>query len=152
MWDDHDREIPIRDARGIPTEIMSDQPSREGNKPRSIRGEHWIKLWEIKNSNFKELGAVQITPKKQGQLEGEFRYLSLKYPINLYRNSHYILTMSTRVGDQDHFHDHVAFDGLSPLVNPMVSGHKERDAKTELSESNFSYSLLFRSLLRLLKI
>ena len=32
-----------------------------------------------------------------------------------------MLTMSTRVGDKDYFHDHVAFDGLSPLVNPMVS-------------------------------
>ena len=32
-----------------------------------------------------------------------------------------MLTMSTRAGDKDHFHDHVAFDGLSPIVNPMVS-------------------------------
>ena len=121
MWDDHDREIPIRDARGIPTEFGSDQPSRVGTKPRSIKGEHWIKLWEMKNSSFKEIGSVLINPEKSGQLDGEFRYLALKNPINLYTQSHYMLTMSTRAGDKDHFHDHVAFDGLSPLVNPMVS-------------------------------
>ena len=121
MWDDHDREIPIRDARGIPTEFESDQPSKEGNRPRSIRSEHWIKLWELKDSSFKEIGSVLVSPEKPGQLEGEFRYLPLNNPINLYSKSHYMLTMSTRAGDKDHFHDHVAFDGLSPLVNPMVS-------------------------------
>ena len=46
MWDDHDREIPIRDPRGIPKEFGSDQPSKEGKRPRSIRSEHWIKLWD----------------------------------------------------------------------------------------------------------
>ena len=72
-------------------------------------------------SSFKEIGAVLISPEKQGQLEGEFRYLELKNPINLYSKSHYMLTMSTRAGDKDHFHNHAAFDGLSPLVNPVVS-------------------------------
>ena len=121
MWDDHDREMPIRDARGIPTEFASDQPSREGSRPRSIRGEHWIKLWEIKDSNSEEIGAVQITQRTQGQLEGEFRYLELKNPANLSSESKYMLTMSTQAGDQDYFHDNVAFDGLSPLVNPLVT-------------------------------
>ncbi len=120
MWDDHDREIPVRDARGIPTEFGSDQPSRVGTKPRSINGEHWIKLLERENLSFHEIAAVKITPRNQGQLEGEFRYLLLKKPVNLYSNSQYMLTMTTRAGDKDYFHDHVAFDGLPPLVNPIV--------------------------------
>jgi hypothetical protein len=32
-----------------------------------------------------------------------------------------MLTMTTQAGDGDHFHDDVAFDGLSPLVNPVVT-------------------------------
>ena len=138
MWDDHDREIPIRDARGIPTEIESDKPSREGDRPRSIRSEHWIKLWEFNDSSFKEIGAVLIGPEKQGQLEGEFRYLELKSPINLYSQSHYMLTMSTRAGDNDYFHDHVAFDGLSPLVSPMVSIIKNVMLRENYPDQTFS--------------
>ena len=120
MWDDQDRETPIRDARGIPNELVSDQPSRIGNKPRSIQSEHLIKLWEMKTSSFQELITMKISPKNQGQLEGEFRYIALKESISLNSKSKYMLTMSTRAGDNDHFHDDKAFDGLSPLVNPLV--------------------------------
>ena len=121
MWDDHDREIPVRNARGIPAEFSSDQPSRTGNKPRSISGDHKIRLWEIKNSDFKEIGAVQINSKTQGELEGEFRYLRLNQPVNLSKELTYGLTMSTSTGDGDQFHDDVAFDGLSPVINPTVT-------------------------------
>ncbi len=121
MWDDHDRELPIRDARSIPTEQESDQPSRLGKKPRTINSEHWIRLWEIKNSGPQEIAAIQITPKKQGLLEGEFRYLELRKPVSLNIGSIFILTMTTNAGDGDHFHDIASFDGLSPIINPSVT-------------------------------
>jgi hypothetical protein len=121
MWDDHDRESPVREARGIPSEQESDQPSRLGEKPRTISKEHRIGLWEIKNSILQEIAGIQITPKKQGLLEGEFRYFQLKNPVHITIGSNFILTMSTTAGDGDHFHDDASFDGLSPIINPSVT-------------------------------
>ena len=121
MWDDHDRESPVREARGIPTEQESDQPSRLGKNPRTINSQHWVRLWEIKNSVRQEIAAIQITPEKQGLLEGEFRYVQLKKPVHISTGSNYILTMSTTAGDGDHFHDDASFDGLSPIINPSVT-------------------------------
>ena len=121
MWDDHDRETPVRDARGIPAEQNSDQPSRSGKTPRSIKSEHEITLWEMTQNSTKEISSVQVSPGKQGSLDGEFRYFELETPIQLSNDFHYMLTMTTQAGDGDHFHDDVAFDGLSPLVNPVVT-------------------------------
>jgi hypothetical protein len=121
MWDDHDRESPVREARGIPTEQESDQPSRLGKNSRTINSQHWVRLWEIKNSVRQEIAAIQITPEKQGLLEGEFRYVQLKKPVHISTGSNYILTMSTTAGDGDHFHDDASFDGLSPIINPSVT-------------------------------
>ena len=120
MWDDHDREFPIRSARGLPTEQESDQPSFLGKRPRSIQSQHSIRLWEIKNSTPKERMRVEIGPANQGTLEGEFRYIPLPKPVSLSGGDHFILSMSTATGDGDHFHDDVSFDGLSPLINPKV--------------------------------
>ena len=121
MWDDHDRESPVREARGIPTEQESDKPSRLEKNPRTINSQHWVRLWEIKNSVRQEIAAIQITPEKQGLLEGEFRYVQLKKPVHISTGSNYILTMSTTAGDGDHFHDDASFDGLSPIINPSVT-------------------------------
>ncbi|NBQ03072.1 MAG: hypothetical protein EBU27_07645 [Opitutae bacterium] len=121
MWDDHDRETPVRDARGIPAEQNSDQPSRSGKTPRSIKSEHEITLWEMTQNSTKKISSVQVSPGKQGSLDGEFRYFELETPIQLSNDFHYMLTMTTQAGDGDHFHDDVAFDGLSPLVNPLVT-------------------------------
>ena len=120
MWDDHDREFPIRSARGLPTEQESDQPSFLGKRPRSIQSQHSIRLWEVKGSAPKERMRMEIGPRNQGILEGEFRYVSLPKPVPLSGGSHFILSMSTTANDGDHFHDDVSFDGLSPLVNPKV--------------------------------
>ena len=120
MWDDHDREVPIRTARGIPTDQDSDQPSRSGKKPRSINAKHSICLWKIENLAPKEMIAIEIGPNNQGSLENEFRYFALNESVKLSANSKFILAMSTAAGDGDHFHDPVSFDGLSPLVNPKV--------------------------------
>jgi len=121
MWDDHDRETPVRDARGVPAEQNSDQPSRSGKTPRSIKSEHEISLWEMTQNSTKKISSVQVSPGKQGSLDGEFRYFELETPIQLSNDFHYMLTMTTQAGDGDHFHDDVSFDGLSPLVNPLVT-------------------------------
>lgn len=121
MWDDHDRELPVRDARGLPTELISDQPSRTGARPRSLENDHEITLWKINHSLTEELSSVVLTPEKPGLLDHEFRYFELKKPVQLFNNHLYMITMTTRTEDGDHFHDDVAFDGLSPLVNPLVT-------------------------------
>jgi hypothetical protein len=120
MWDDHDRELPIRLARQLPTDLNSDQPSRTGRNPRNIQNNHFIRLWEIKITGTKKIAEIQIGPKHKSILEGEFRYGLLKTPVSLQGNSQFLLTMSTTAGDGDHFHDPASFDGLSPLVNPKV--------------------------------
>ena len=68
MWDDHDREFPIRSARGLPTEQESDQPSFLGKRPRSIQSQHSIVLWEMKDSAAKERMRVEIGPTNHGIL------------------------------------------------------------------------------------
>ena len=50
--------------------------------------------------------------------------------------------MSTRAGDKDHFHDHVAFDGLSPLVNPKVNVIKSVMIKQNYPNQIFQFPLL----------
>ena len=122
MWDDHDRENPVRAARSIPEENQSDQPSRQGKSPRTIKSPHTITLWKIDGNleSLKEIDRVYIKVGKTGELDGEFRFLKLDQPIRLTRGSRYVVTMDSMTGDGDHFHDPVSFDGISPLVNPSV--------------------------------
>ena len=98
MWDDHDRELPIRLARQLPTDLNSDQPSRTGRNPRNIQNNHFIRLWEIKITGTKKIAEIQIGPKHKSILEGEFRYGLLNTPVSLPVNSQFLLTMSTTAG------------------------------------------------------
>jgi arylsulfatase A len=120
MWDDHDREKPVRSARGIPTEEQRDQPSRMGKTPRTIQSPHSIALWKLDGGFPEELSRMKMAPGKSGELEGEFRYLKLDRSIALEKGTKYMLTMSTIAGDGDYFHDPAAYDGISPLINPKV--------------------------------
>ena len=120
MWDDHDREKPVRPARNIPSENDRDQPSRAGKKPRSLKSHHTITLWEIKGKIPNQITSVEMNPGTPGKLDGEFRYLELDGEFELQRGRKYLLTMTTKAGDGDHFHDPVAYDGLSPVINPSV--------------------------------
>ena len=120
MWDDHDRERPVRSARGIPTENERDQPSRTGKKPRTLKSPHLITLWEIRGKIPKQITRVEMKPGSPGELDGEFRYLKLGQEIQMQKGIRYLVTMTTKAGDGDHFHDPVAYDGLSPVINPGV--------------------------------
>ena len=120
MWDDHDREVPIRSARGIPREVESDQPTRMGKLPRTIKSPHLISLWKIESKHPKLIVQVMIDAGVSSHLDGEFRYLELKKPVPIQKKSKFLLTMSTKAGDGDYFHDPVSFDGLSPLINQGV--------------------------------
>jgi hypothetical protein len=118
MWDDHDREMPVRSARGIPTEHERDQPSRSGKNPRTLKSSHVITLWKFEGPT--QIIRIQVEPGKPGELVGEFRYLKLDQSVELQKKTRYLLTMTTKTGDGDHFHDPAGYDGLSPLINPTV--------------------------------
>ena len=122
MWDDHDREKPIRSARGIPTEAEQDQPSRLGKNPRTINSPHLLTLRKLGAgpAGTKELARVEMTPGNTGEKDGEFRYLPLDKPVTLEKGARYLLTMTTEAGDGDHFHDPAPYDGLPPLLHPAV--------------------------------
>ena len=120
MWDDHDREQPVRAARGIPTERVPDQPSRTGKKPRTLQSSHLITLWEKRGKVPTKIARVEMKSGSPGELNGEFRYLELGQEIDMRIGKRYLLTMTTKAGDGDHFHDPVAYDGLSPVINPSV--------------------------------
>tara|TARA_Y100000588_G_scaffold313036_1_gene339969 strand:+ start:174 stop:2282 length:2109 start_codon:yes stop_codon:yes gene_type:complete len=120
MWDDHDREHPVRSARGIPTENERDQPSRTGKKPRTLKSPHSITLWKMKGKVPNIVTLVEMEPGTPGELDGEFRYIKLNQEVELRKGIRYLLTMTTQAGDGDYFHDPVAFDGLSPIINPSV--------------------------------
>ncbi len=120
MWDDHDKDIPVRPARNVPTELDRDSPSIPGGKKSTLAAPHIIKLFELNEARVKEIASVQLEAGNPGFLEGEFRYLKLMDRVQLKKNSTYLLTQSTEAGDGDQFHDPVSFDGLSPLLSNSV--------------------------------
>ena len=122
MFDDHDKDAPIRAARSAPTERDRDQPSTQPaqNKKRQIAANHVLRLLRIESDGQIELARCQLSPKDAGELHDSFRYIRLNKPVRLQQNATYILLMSTEAADGDHFHDSVSFDGLSPLLNPDV--------------------------------
>ena len=68
MWDDHDRESPLRPARGIPSEKERDQPSREGKKPRTLKSPHLIALWKRNGKSLKRITGVELQDGNPGEL------------------------------------------------------------------------------------
>ena len=121
MWDDQFKDIGVRPARNLPTEDDRDRPSLPGPKKRGISAPHLIQLHSLNdNAPANLIASCEISPQKQGKLEGEFRYLELADSVKLPKGQRYLLTMSTVAGDGDHFHDPASFDGLSPLVCPTI--------------------------------
>ena len=119
MWDDHEKDSPVRDARAIPTEHDRDQPSLSLNRAKKMSAAHTLRLLRTDTEPPIEVARCEILPGKQQK--GAFRYVRLKAPATLHEKATYILLMSTRAGDGDHFHDPSSFDGLSPLVHPDIS-------------------------------
>ena len=123
LWDDHDRDTPVRPARAIPTGHDRDQPSMAGDpKKRRLKATHVVRLvtWGGKES-ASEMVRCDFSEGTTVELDGEFRYLALNEPISLESGKRYGLLMSTTAGDGDSFHDPAAFDGLSPLTHPDVT-------------------------------
>lgn len=121
IWDDHPKDVPVRPARNVPTEFDRDHPGIGGGKRGFIQSPHLIRLDEIdKSGGVTAIARLEIPTGNPGEWENEFRYLPLPEPASLRKNTNYRITMSTSVGDGDHFRDPVAFDGLSPLVHPAV--------------------------------
>ena len=122
MFDDHDKDRPIRPARSVPTEHWRDQPSLHAaqSKKRRIAANHVLRLLHIESDKPIEIARSQVSPKGAGELRDSFRYLRLPEPVRLKQNVTYVLLMSTEVADGDRFRDPASFDGLSPLVHPDV--------------------------------
>ena len=121
MWDDHDKDSGVRGPRNIPTEHDRDQPSIGGNKKSSLAALHHINLYKL-DSQGQAHGMIQITLQSgtPGELENEFRYLPITSPVVLNKDHRYLLLMTTTADDGDTFHDPPSFNGLSPLVNPLI--------------------------------
>ena len=126
MFDDHDKDAPVRTARSVPTEGERDQPSTQPveSKKRQIAADHIVRLLRVESDGLQdgqiEIARCRVSPKEAGELHDSFRFVRLSKPVRLQQNATYILLMSTEAADGDHFHDSVSFDGLSPLLNPDV--------------------------------
>lgn len=122
MFDDHDKDAPIRPARAVPTEHQRDQPSLHSaqSKKRRIVSNHVLRLLRIESDKPTEVARCQVSPGDAGELRDSFRYIRLKEPVRLKQNVTYVLLMSTQVADGEHFRDPASFDGLSPLLHPDV--------------------------------
>lgn len=126
MWDDHDADRPVRAARAVPDDDENDQPSRfitQKNR-RRIEAPHVLRLLRLEANERIELARIEIAPGEAGDLRDSFRYFTLNEPVVLSEKTDYLLLMSTRAADGDHFRDPAAFDGLLPLVHPNI--HVER--------------------------
>ncbi|HJN13744.1 MAG TPA: sulfatase-like hydrolase/transferase [Pirellulaceae bacterium] len=122
MFDDHDKDAPIRPARAVPTEHQRDQPSLHSaqSKKRRIVANHVLRLLRIESDEATEIAQCHVSPEDSGELRESFRYICLDQAVRLQQNVTYILLMSTEVADGDRFRDPASFDGLSPLVHPDV--------------------------------
>jgi arylsulfatase A len=122
MFDDHDKDAPIRPARSVPTEHQRDQPSRQSaqSMKRRIVANHVLRLLRIESDEPTEIAQCHVSPEDAGELRESFRYVRLDKAVRLQQNVTYILLMSTQVADGDRFRAPASFDGLSPLVHPDV--------------------------------
>lgn len=122
LWDDQDRDVPVRPARNVPTELDRDRPSLGDSKNKSgLKAPHVILLEELDASGEARLLAkLDVPAGAKGAIEDEFRYFSLPDAVPLSKGETYRLTMSTAAGDGDHFHDPSSFDGQPPVVNTDV--------------------------------
>ena len=120
MFDDHDRDKPVRAARSIPIDHERDQPSRAPltGKNHSIKSQHVIRLLVRSENKQVELARCKMKPGTSDELIRSFRYMRLPEPVQLEKGLTYVLLMSTQAADGDHFRDPVSFDGLSPQLNP----------------------------------
>ena len=120
MFDDHDRDKPVRAARSIPIDHERDQPSRAPltGKNHSIKSQHVIRLLVRSENKQVELARCKMKPGTSDELIRSFRYMRLPEPVQLEKGLTYVLLMSTQTADGDHFRDPVSFDGLSPQLNP----------------------------------
>ena len=122
MWDDHDKDSPIRAARAVPRDNENDQPSKfltQKNR-RRIEASHVMRLLRLDSNKAVEIARLAIAAGEVGDLQNSFRYFPLKEAVKLKENTDYVLLMSTRAADGDQFHDPAAFDGLPPLIHPDV--------------------------------
>ena len=122
MWDDHDADRPVRAARAVPRDHENDQPPKfiTQDKRRQIEAPHVLRLLRVKSNERIEIARIEIDAGEAGKLHNSFRYFPLKKTVTLSDNSDYVLLMSTKAGDGDHYQDSAAFDGLPPLIHPDV--------------------------------
>ena len=122
LWDDHDRDRPIRAARAIPAETQRDQPSLPDpkGKRRGLKTSHTIRLVQLSDTTSTELARATLPEGTRAELDGAFRYIALPEPIVLETGKRYALLATTRTGDGDHFKSPDSFDGLSPLVHSEI--------------------------------
>ena len=121
MWDDHIKDAPVRPARNIPTEHSRDRPTLSDRHKTGLTASHSIRLYEVDSSGgVRVVAHLDLPIGSKGELENEFRYFPLPDSVSLQQSHVYRLTMSTTAGDGDQFHDPYGFDGLSPLIHPMV--------------------------------
>ena len=122
VWDDHDKDVPVRPARSIPTEFNRDQPTLAGDlNRRRLNAGHIVRLVHWTGDSAREIARIAFTEENRGQLSNEFRFLALTDPVPLLEGERYGLLMTTVAGDGDSFHDAASFDGLSPIAHPDVS-------------------------------
>ena len=119
LWDDQNKDAPVRPARNIPTEFDRDRPSLGDNKNKSdLTAPHMIRLEELDAlGKARLLAKIEAPAGSKGKIENEFRYFSLPEAVPLRTGQIYRLTMTTAAGDGDHFHDPGSFDGLPPVVH-----------------------------------
>ena len=164
MFDDHDRDKPVRAARSIPKDYERDQPSKSplSGRNHSLENPHVIRLLVCSEDKQVELAQCQLKPGTSDELIRSFRYMRLPKPVPLEQGLTYVLLMSTQVADGDHFRDPVSFDGLSPQLNPdlvvqrsillredSLSGSIDVPAFEDLTDSYWKYRVPVGPTLRL---
>ncbi|MEO1991586.1 MAG: arylsulfatase [Pirellulales bacterium] len=122
MFDDVERDVPVRAARSVPSEGGRDQPSLQAGqrKKRNIKADHTLRLLCRSSGDAVEIARCEVRADESRPSDEPFRYSSLREPVTLQEGKTYILLMSTGAGDGDCFRDPASADGLSPIFHQDI--------------------------------
>ncbi len=117
MWDDHEKDRPVRGAAEAPNDNITERQSHPEPGGRGLAAAHEVLL----SFNGKVLARATLRAGNAAVLEGEYRYAALEAPVTLSPGITYQLTMTTTANDGDQWHNPASYDGLSPQTHPVFT-------------------------------
>ncbi len=116
MWDDAAGDYTYNESSSL-------SDGKTAGYPNGLSANHTVRLFD---GQTKQLLASVTVKNGNSYLQGEFRYVDLPQPIQLFANRTYALTMTTNPGDGDLFHHFAPFTAIGPIPSERVGNFVAR--------------------------